>query len=254
MPHRQHNLTARQVQDIHHFFNCFAEIERLLKAKLGRRVNDAVGIRALIEEYEKRNAFWREQADTLRNLTDIRNFLTHQRGGDSDYPVIVTSSSLARIRQINDELQRPERVDTIHRKAVVSVAPDQSLASVLSLAFVKGFSQFPVTDGGQFRGFVTENEIIRWIGRHAQTRSSIVDLARVTVKAVLKEKDPHLRGIPIFRFEKLDSGVDDVMSRFSSEPALEAVLLTATGNKTTPVEGIVTQWDAARYAGKRSRV
>lgn len=247
MPKHRDKLSARQVKDVHDFFNCFAEIERLLKAKLGRRVNDTVGIRTLIEGYEGKNMFWREQADALRNLTEIRNFLTHQRGGDSDYPVIVAPGSLARIRHIKDELTKPGSAAVLYKKSIVSVLRNQSLATVLSLAFTHGFSQFPVTAEGKFCGFVTENEIIRWLGHHAQTGSSIVDLTKVTVAAVLKEKDPHLCGIPIFCFERLDSPIDEVISRFSAEPALEAVLLTASGDKTTSIEGIITQWDAARY-------
>ena len=65
---------------------------------------------------------------------------------------------------------------------------------------------------------------------------------------LLHEKDPFLRGIPIFHFERLDAPVEEVMGRFSVEPALEVILLTDSGNKDTPIKGIITQWDAARYA------
>jgi hypothetical protein len=37
------------------------------------------------------------------------------------------------------------------------------------------------------------------------------------------------------------------MGLFQRQPALEVVLLTESGGKNTPIEGIVTQWDAARY-------
>jgi hypothetical protein len=64
---------------------------------------------------------------------------------------------------------------------------------------------------------------------------------------VLEEKDPFLRGIPIFHFERLDAPLEEVMGRFSVEPALEVILLTDSGSKHTPIKGIITQWDAARY-------
>jgi len=38
------------------------------------------------------------------------------------------------------------------------------------------------------------------------------------------------------------------VGRFSTEPALEAILLTSDGSKNTTIQGIITQWDAARYA------
>ena len=62
------------------------------------------------------------------------------------------------------------------------------------------------------------------------------------------ENDPFLRGIPIFHFEMLDAPVEEVMGRFSVEPELEVILMTDSGTKDTPIKGIITQWDAARYA------
>jgi hypothetical protein len=76
-----------------------------------------------------------------------------------------------------------------------------------------------------------------------------VNLAAVNVRTVLKESDPFMKGVPVFHFENLDAPVEEVMGRFSAERALEVVLLTATGNGRAPLEGIVTQWDAARYLG-----
>jgi hypothetical protein len=66
---------------------------------------------------------------------------------------------------------------------------------------------------------------------------------------VLKGKDPYMRGIQIFHFERLDASVEEVMGRFLREPALEVILLTRSGSKETALEGIITQWDAARYHG-----
>jgi hypothetical protein len=64
---------------------------------------------------------------------------------------------------------------------------------------------------------------------------------------VLQERSPYMADFRIFRFEKLDAFVPEVMSWFAREPSLEAVLLTKSGSNRSPIEGIVTQWDAARY-------
>jgi hypothetical protein len=65
---------------------------------------------------------------------------------------------------------------------------------------------------------------------------------------VLQEKDPFLRGMQIVHFEKLETPVEEVMGRFHAEPGLEVILLTISGGKDTALEGIITQWDAARYS------
>jgi predicted transcriptional regulator len=257
MTNRQRQLSSSQRRNIEEFLDCFAEIEQALKNKLGRRANDTTGVRKLIDEYSGRNGFWSIHANQLRGFADIwnilrgfadiRNILTHQRRTTVEYPIIIAPSSLREILQIRDHLLKPEPVGTNYSKAVSSVSPTQSLASILALAFQNGFSQFPVIHEEKFGGLVTENEIMRWMGRHAQTRSTEINLENVTVRSVLKEKDPDLRGIAIFHFARLDAPSDEVMSRFSTEPALEAILLTQSGNKATPIEGIITQWDAARY-------
>ena len=242
-------LTSRQYKTTEEFLNLFADVESALKLRLRRRVNDTTCIRTLIDIYVAKNPFWTDSANRLRNLADIRNLLAHQRGTAYGYPVAVAPTSLHAIREIKEHLLRPEPASMRYRKIVKTVFANDSLAGVLALAFENGFSQFPVVKDGRFGGLITENEIIRWLGRRVRGPLVKVDLAIISVRMVLKEKDPSLKGIPIFHFEKLDAPVNEVMGRFSAEPTLEAVLLTHSGGKDTPIEGIITQWDAARYPG-----
>ena len=242
-------LTSSQRKSIAEFLYLFADVERALKKRLGRRVNDLTRVRMLIDDYAARNPYWTDSANRLRNLADIRNLLTHQCGTACGYPIAVAPSSLHAIREIKEQLLKPELVSIRYRRSVKTVSRNDPLAGVLALAFENGFSQFPVVSDGRFGGLITENEITRWLGRRAKVHLSQVDFAAVTVKMVLKEKDPYLRGIPIFHFEKLDTPLAEVMGRFSAEPALEVILLTSGGGKDTPIEGIITQWDAARYRG-----
>jgi predicted transcriptional regulator len=130
---------------------------------------------------------------------------------------------------------------------VVSLKPTDSLAHALQIAYEKEFSQFPVIDEGRFHGLITENEVTRWLGSQAQKKTKMVNLDAIAVKQVLRQKEPSRRHIPIFRFCGLDVPEAEVMGFFQSHPALEVVLLTKSGKKDTAIEGIVTQWDAARY-------
>lgn len=123
-----------------------------------------------------------------------------------------------------------------------------SLSVVVATAFEKGYSQFPVFDSGRFVGLITENEITRWLGRRAHQNGLAIDLTEVKVRTVLREKDPFKKGVAIFDFVRFDASVEDVMGKFMARPMLEAVLLTRTGNSKSKIEGIITQWDAARYA------
>jgi predicted transcriptional regulator len=241
-------MTRRQIEDVEEFLHLFTDAESCLKRRLGRDSTDRTSVSRLIEAYEEVNPHWIGSAQRLRRLAEIRNLLTHQRGVDQGYPIAVAPRSLEDLRRLVDRLRNPEPVSVRFQGKLVSVSPNHSLAAVLELAFQKGFSQFPVVDEERFCGLITENEIVRWLGRSASRAGTTVDLSAVKVRTVLKEKDPFLRGIPIFCFVKLDVSVEEVMGRFSNQPALEAVLLTESGRKDGPLEGIVTQWDAARFA------
>lgn len=247
--HSLNSLTPKQRKQVECFLHLFAEVELLLKKRLHLPCDDRTGVKALINDYEARNPYWIESAQRLRQLAEIRNLLTHQRSETFGYPVAVTGASVEALSKIKQHLARPQPVADRFRCEVKSVEPEDNLALVVALAFENGFSQFPVIKNGAFCGLVTENEIIRWLGRRARANAVEVDLHRVCVRTVLKEKDPTMKGLSVFCFERLDAPVEEVMGRFSTETILEVVLLTKSGNKSTPIEGIVTQWDAARYLG-----
>ena len=247
MPKAASGLSKRQHEDVEKFLYLFADVEASLKKRLRRRSNDTTSVSALINDYVAKNQFWNDSANQLRSLADIRNLLTHQRSTMFGYPIAVAPCSLSTLLEIRDHLGKLEPVSTSYRRSVKTILANDSLADVLSLAFENGFSQFPVVTDGRFGGLITENEITRWLGRRIKMNSTELNLASVTVKMLLQEKDPFLSGIPIFHFERLDAPVEEVMGRFSVEPALEVILLTDSGSNHTPIKGIITQWDAARY-------
>jgi predicted transcriptional regulator len=240
-------LTKSQRESVDHFLHLFADIEKGLKKKLCLALDNRTPVGEMIKRYLQRNQFWADSAHQLWPLAAIRNLLTHHRSSALGYPVALTRGSVAALQRIRDGLLEPEPVSISFRKKVETVSAVDSLASILTLAFEKSFSQFPVITDGRFGGLITENEIIRWLGRRVKANSAEVNLAAVTVKTLLKEKDPFLRGIPIFHFERLDASLEEVMGQFAARPMLEVVLLTESGTCGPAIEGIITQWDAARY-------
>src|SRR5687767_14374750 len=97
-------LTSSQRKDIEEFLHLFADIETSLKLRLRRRANDRTGVGTLIDNYVEANPYWTDSANRLRNLADIRNLLTHQRGMDCGYPIAVAPRSLEAIRHIEEQL------------------------------------------------------------------------------------------------------------------------------------------------------
>jgi|GEM_PF-5162606 len=239
MPRKTSDLNAQ-------FVALFTQVELALKSRLKVRGDSRIMVSQLIHEYATRNPLWRESAERLHTFREIRNFLAHQSGSDGD-PVLVTQESVEALRSIAESLIHPEFVATRFRRDVTCVSKNDELGKVLRLAFECGYSQFPIVDDGRFGGLITENEIVRWMGHRVQRGSSEVTFSAVRVAQVVTEKDPTMTGIPIFKFISLDAPVDEAIAMFATEQALEVLLLAKSGTKHTPIEGIITQWDAARF-------
>ena len=148
-------ITDKQCDEVEEFLNLFADVEAALKKKLGRRTNDRTGMSELIKGYLAKNPYWQDPANQLRNLSDIRNLLTHQRSTKFGYPIAVAPFSLDALREIREHLISPEPASVRYRKKVMTVFDQDSLASVVALAFQNGFSQFPVLSD-PFSGLITE--------------------------------------------------------------------------------------------------
>lgn len=229
------------------FLEVFTEIEQLLKSRINPASDSHESVSKLILKYAKINPYWSANAGKLQGQAKIRNILTHQNSLEHGAPFTVKKACLRSLLEIQESLKRQILVSEKFKKPVTCVAKYDSLESVVRLAFEKGFSQFPVLDGDRFKGLITEAEIVRWLGRNARKDIRTIDLLAVQVSSVLPERDPYKKDMPIYHFEKLDAYLPEVMSWFVEQPVLEAVLLTKSGTNRTPIEGIVTQWDSARY-------
>lgn len=231
------------------FLDAFADVEAALKRRLGLKPDNIARVSQLIGQYREVNPCGSDSCDQLLWLAEVRNLLTHKRNSESGFPVQVAPELVVRLQQLRQELLVPEPVSRRFRKDVVSFAPSDTLANVVAAAYRLQFSQFPVVREGRFAGLITENEITRWLGHRAGKGTTRIDLDSVTVLAILREKEPDRAATPFFQFASLDAPVTEVMSHFIRFPALEVVLLSSSGNGSKPIEGIVTQWDAARFTG-----
>jgi CBS domain-containing protein len=241
-------LTVEERERIECFLNLFTAIETELQRRL--RVPATTAFNRLLRDYQQLNLYRRDDAEDLAHYAQIRNFLIHERDPDFGYPVAVTRRSVECLGSILDRLRTPRTISEGFRRNVVTVTSEQTLVDVLGLAYRNAFSQFPVVDGDQFKGVITETEVIRWLGHHVTNMVTQIELLGVTVSQVMKEREPD-RPV-VFDFQRLDAPEEDVMGLFQRKPALEVVLLTASGGKNTPIDGIVTQWDAARYPDDHS--
>jgi hypothetical protein len=130
----QIGLTLKQRKQVGTFLDLFADVEVALKKRLHLPCDDRTGVKTLINNYEAQNPYWKESAQRLRQLAEIRNLLTHQRSEHFGYPVAVTGVSVEALREIKQHLARPQSVSDRYRCEVTSVGPEDNLALVVALA------------------------------------------------------------------------------------------------------------------------
>ena len=121
---------------------------------------------------------------------------------------------------------------------------NDTLAQVLKTITQREYSQFPVYDGNQFLGLLTENGITRWLAQHVSTELSLVELDEVRVSQVLQNEEKRVN----YYFVARDMRLDDVRGLFASHELLEAVLITANGKESEKLLGIATRWDIIHLA------
>jgi predicted transcriptional regulator len=136
-------------------------------------------------------------------------------------------------------LTNPDRVIPKFQRNVQVVSSEDTLARVLGVIAQQDYSQFPVYDGGGFRGLLTENGITRWLSQHVSTKLSLVELDDVQVREILLNEESRRN----YHFLPRNARVDDTRGLFAGHPLLEAVLITASGKDSERLLGIATRWD-----------
>lgn len=246
MEQRNDGLTTDQVKINDRFFDLYGSIEKELKRRLKLKSNDRTMMSQLVTQYVTLNPRWQNIADELRTHGELRNLLQHSRDSHTGYAAAVSPRSTERLESILESLRHPTAIGSLHRKIVTTVDYSQSIREMIRTAYENDFSQFPVLKDGQFRAFITEKTVVRWMGTLVNMGNEAIDIANTTVSDVLRSaRNP--QEVSIHKFCAEAEPAEDVMSWFQQNPELEAVLITTNGGQRSPMIGVVTEWDAARY-------
>lgn len=230
-------------QSIEDFLTAFNRVHKAICRELN--IDDRTEFATAARMYEQQHKSWAHTGDLLV-LARLRNVLVHEQRRPKQYLAHPTQTTIETLNRVLLALERPSYVIPRFQRVVEVVGIDDALSEVLPRILRGGYSQFPVYDGAAFKGMLTENGIVRCIAEHRQAVDSIIDLADVSVRILLKQDENRKNYAFASRTERLDAMLD----RFVHNPVLEAVLITANGKKDEKLLGIVTQWDALEARGE----
>lgn len=232
------------------FLAAYHLIEQSLRKMSGDGVRES--FRHLLDDVAKESAVVRRYKDDLGEFGELRNAIVHERVSPDYLIAVPLAETVEKIEEIARLLSNPPLVYPEFRREVVVFSPSDSLGQVLEVMHRKGFTQFPVYEGGVYRGLLTDGGIARWVAarvaRGAGTAPVGEALSGVTVGEVLSsEKNPGRA-----RFVSKRATVYEVEEIFRENSKRErwrvaAVLITENGKADEELLGIITPSDLLSF-------
>jgi predicted transcriptional regulator len=183
--------------------------------------------------------------DFLLEVGELRNALVHSRIGADEFLAVPSEKTVLELEWIEQAMFAPEKVLPRFQGNVLTLRADQTLAEAWALVRDDGYSRYPVYDRDGFIGLLTSNGFARWTANHAHGGKIEVDATTVSVREVLAAD--HRRDA--VEFVSRDALVDDIDQLFVDRKVLEAVLITANGQRTERPLGMIC---AANMASRRA--
>jgi predicted transcriptional regulator len=227
-------LSQDQLDLIERFITAYNAIDHYLREQL--EVENFVSFSSLVRDYGRRHPRWEAQ-DDLRMMSDLRNAMVHQRTEAYEYLSVPIPSVVEEIERIREQLTKPERVYPKFRREVVSFKAGDPFSKVLAKIHERGFSQFPVLKGEKFLGLLTEHGITRWLADHVTNEMMLVDFEEMDVMEVFTQDDKRKN----YGFVARNATIMEAEAEFATNPKLEALLISESGQPNGKLLGIITR-------------
>ncbi|PAV29724.1 hypothetical protein CIL05_10160 [Virgibacillus profundi] len=220
------------------FLTSFNRIEKLLKSLLYKQKE--AGFSKAVKILRSSNAIVKQYSDDLLEFAELRNAIVHNKV-DMAYVIAEPHDSVvARITKIENELARPKKVVPTFSCSVYTFQENDSLFNMLKVIHGKSLSKFPIYNGTEFKGLITQKGITNWIAMNVENSYSIpVETLLVNVLPLeegdnykfISSSTPVYEAVEIFRWH------------IGKGKRLEALLITKNGNPSEKLLGIITAWD-----------
>lgn len=220
------------------FVSAYNEVDEWMRKSTGSDRN--VGFSNVLLDFE-RKMYLGTDGDFLRSVADLRNVLIHRRTLPHLEMATPTEPVIHRLELIRDKMLDPPKVYPRFQKQVAIVSPKDSLEEVMRMVSALDYSQFPVVDGNDFVGLLTENGITRWLARKIVGSMSLVDFADAQVSDLVCNEESREN----FLFVPRRMAISEVREKFRGNGLLESVLITENGRKGEKLLGLMNRWDLA---------
>jgi predicted transcriptional regulator len=199
-----------------------------------------------VAEVARRNATVRRFRDDLRDFSELRNAIVHDRYFPERIIAEPTAEATEQLGRICAEIVTPTRLIPAFARDIRTFRPEDCIIDALRWLRDKDFSQAVVFDGKL--ALLTLKGIARWLA--AQTELECLELQQVKVADALAFEVPDC-----FIVMSRNATVDEAREMFEQQLAhgqrtLFAILVTETGKNSQQPLGIVTPYDLIEEGGE----
>lgn len=218
------------------FTTAYNRIDQYLRGELKRPPNEPLF--ELIRDFDHR----RRDIALMHRMGpyfSLRNAIVHGQTRANVDLFIPTEIAVLDIEEIAKQLVDPPRVATKFTRKVETVSPETRLVDIWKIIKEKDFSQFPIYEGRNFLGLVTEAGISRLVTDNVMESGSFEDdISDLNVGDCLT-----MFPTEACCFIGRDTIISDVLPIFSELRRVEAVLITQNGRASEVPLGIITVTD-----------
>ena len=219
------------------FLTTFNKIDKELKALL--QSND-VGFSKTVRILRNSNAIVKRYNDELLEFAELRNAIVHNTVEMDQAIAEPHDSVVAKIVEIEKKLSRPKKVIDAYACEVYAFQESNALSDLLAVTREKSLSKFPIYNGDELQGMITQKGIANWMARNMK------DSALPVVSTLLKDVLPFEEG-KNYKFIGMHTSVYQAVEIFKEQISegkrLEALLITKKGHPSETLLGIITAWD-----------
>ncbi|WP_096273563.1 CBS domain-containing protein [Paucisalibacillus globulus] len=217
------------------FITAFNRIDKAMDTELNN--SRGIGFSKSVRILTKYNAVVRRYKDELLEFAELRNAIVHNR---IDTGVVIAEphdSIVEQIEQIEREITSPQLVIPSFEKKVQRFDLKDSLSNLLDAIHEKGYSKFPVYNGNEFAGLITESGITKWLAKHKDTT-----IRETTIEEIMPYQKDNNHQI-ISKDTSIYQAVEIFKEKIGEGNRIDALLITGNGEKDDQLLGIITAWD-----------
>ncbi|MEN2466103.1 CBS domain-containing protein [Ornithinibacillus sp. FSL M8-0202] len=217
------------------FITSFNRIDKALDSELDS--HKGIGFSKAVRMLTKYNAVIRRYKDDLLEFAELRNAIVHNRVDAVQVIAEPHDSIVEQIERIEAEITKPKLVIPQFKKEVHTFDKEDSLSSLLQAVKEKGYSKFPIYDGANFIGLVTENGITKWLAENNET--PITEVAIEQIMPYQKDNNHEF----IAKHATIYEAIELFKDNMEKGNRVDALLITENGERSEKLIGIITAWD-----------